>query len=187
MSKTALKKYLKTLTKEQIIEFIIEMYDNNKQARTYLEHFLSPLEEGGLLLEKYKQVIKREFNVENPMSAKCSFSTCRKLISEFASLKPSEELLADLMLTLPESACEFTYNYGDMSEQFYNSAVNNFIRALEFMRKNELLEKFKIRCTKCVECASVCGYGFGDEMSELFYNHYGENAKFTNKYNEKYE
>jgi hypothetical protein len=54
MSKAALKKYLKTLTKEQIIEVIIEMYDNNKLARTYLEHFLSPLEQGDLLLEKYK-------------------------------------------------------------------------------------------------------------------------------------
>ena len=78
------------------------------------------------------------------------------------------------MLTLAEQACEFTYDFGDMTEQYYNSAYNNMKAALEYIKKNDLLENFQLRCEDCVKWASPCGYGFSAEISQLVFDYYNE-------------
>jgi hypothetical protein len=100
------------------------------------------------------------------------FSVAKKAISDFRSLNPSPELLGDLMLTLPEMACKFTYEYGDMWEQYYTSATTNFELALKFLQKYNLLVQFQLRCKDCVKYAEPCGYGFADEISDLFSEYY---------------
>lgn len=40
MSKATIKKLLRSMSKEQIIEMVIEMYDARKEAKDYLEYFL---------------------------------------------------------------------------------------------------------------------------------------------------
>ncbi|RNC64143.1 DUF6155 family protein [Proteiniphilum sp. X52] len=183
MSKSSLKKHLQSLTQEQIIEVILEAYGNSKAVQEYFDFYLKPDDKEKA--KKYKAIIEKEFGVKNPMKAGLKFSVAKKAISEFASFKPSPETLADVMLTLPEAACWFTYEFGDMDEPFYNAAHNNFKRAVEFIHKHGLLDKFKKRCNDCVMYASPCGYGFADEIAEVFYEYYGEDATFVNKYGDK--
>lgn len=178
MSKSTLKKHLQSLTKEQVIEVISEAYSDSKAIQEYFDFYLKPDDKGKA--KRYKAIIEKEFGVKNPMSAGLKFSVAKKAISDFASLNPSPEALADVMLTLPEAACLFTYEYGDMSESFYNATVNNFSRALAFMQKHGLLNDFKLRCTDCVKYASPCGYGFADEIAQLYYDYYGESAEYGN-------
>lgn len=100
------------------------------------------------------------------------FSVAKRVIADFKGLQPSLEALADVMLYLPESACELTFCYGDYSEQFYNSAYNNYRAALEFIAKNNLLNEFKLRAEQCVRWSSVCGYGFADDIASVYYKYY---------------
>jgi len=173
MSKAALKKHLQSLTKEQMIETVLEMYDNIKPVREYLEFFLNPNEKE--MFEKYRTVIVNEFYPRGKYTdPKTRFSVAKKAIADFRALKPSPELLADLMLTLPEMACQFTFDYGDMSEQYYNSAYNNFKAALEYLHKNNLLDSFKLRCVDCLKWASVCGYGFEDDLQDIYSQYYND-------------
>jgi hypothetical protein len=153
MSKVALKKELQKLSKEQLIEQMLNLYENNKSVKEFYEHYLNPLNEKELV-KKYKKIIRKEFNVENPMSSKEKFSVVKRAISDFRSLQPSPESLADVMLYLPESACELTYCYGDYTEQFYNAAYNNYAAALKFIAKNNLLDNFKLRAEQCMKWAS---------------------------------
>ena len=124
MSTTTLKRHLQSLTKEQIIEVVLEAYGNSKAVQEYFDFYLNPDDKEKA--RKYKAIIEKEFGVKNPMKAGLKFSVAKKAISEFASFKPSPEALADVMLTLPEAACLFTYEFGDMDEPFYNAAYNNF-------------------------------------------------------------
>jgi hypothetical protein len=173
MSKAALKKELQKLTKEQLVEQILDLYDKNKSVKELYEFYLHPHNENELA-EKYKRIIRKEFDVSNPMRAGLKFSVAKRAISDFKDLQPSPELLADVMLTLAECACEFTHEYGDMSEQFYNAACNNFAAALKFIAKNKLLDNFKLRCEQCVKWASPCGYGFADDIAGDYYDYYQE-------------
>ena len=125
MSKPAQKKELQKLTKEQLIEQILDLYEKNKSVKEFYDFYLNPHNEKELVV-KYKKLIRQEFNVERPERSSEKFSVAKKAISEFKSLQPSPEALADVMLYLPESACELTYCYGDYSEQFYDAAYNNY-------------------------------------------------------------
>jgi hypothetical protein len=171
MSKPKLKKELQELTKEQLIEQILDLYDKNKAVKEFYNFYLNPRNEKELA-EKYKKQIRKEFNVENPMRSTEKFSLAKRAITDFKGLQPSPEALADVMLYLPESACELTYCYGDFSEQFYDSAYNNYRAALEFIAKNNLLDVFKRRAKQCVKWASRCGYGFADVIAEVYYEYY---------------
>jgi hypothetical protein len=172
MSKNQLKKELQKLTKEQLIEQIIELYDSYKPVKEYYQTFLNP---GNIqaVYEKQKAVIVNEFYPKTKYpDPKLRFSVAKKAIADFGALKPPAKLYADLLVTLVENACQFTYDFGDMSEQFYNSAVSNFERALKFLKKERLLDDFRLRCEKCLEYAEPCGYGFPDEMEGVFDEYY---------------
>ena len=172
MSKTELKKHLQSLTKEQVIEQVLELYGNCKPAKEYFEYFLKPDEQGQF--EKYKAIIINEFYPkENRFNPSLRFSVAKKAIADFRLLKPSPLLLADLLVTLHETACQFTNEYGDMSEQYYDSTVTNFETALKFLQQNNLLADFKLRCEDCMKYAEPCGYGFPDEIDQLFDEYYG--------------
>ena len=173
MSKAKLKKELNNLSKENLVEQILDLYDKNKSVKEFYDFYLNPHNEKELV-EKYKKIIIKEFNVERPERSGLKFSIAKRAISDFRDLQPSPVALADVMLTLPEYACEFTYTYGDMEESFYNGAYNNFVTALKFIHKHDLLENFKLRAEQCVKWASVCGYGFADDIADAFYDYYSE-------------
>jgi len=174
MSKTTLKKELQQLTKEQLVEQILDLYDKNKSVKKYYDFYLNPKNEKELV-EKCKKMIRKEFFANNAIGiGQLRFSVCKKIIAEFKELTPSPEALADVMLFLPECACEFTYDYGDMTEQYYNAAYNNFAAALKFIAKNNLLGLFKLRAEQCVKWASPCGYGFFDDIKSKYNEYYQE-------------
>ena len=172
MSKSNLKKELQKLAKEQLIEQITELYDTYKPVKEYYQTYLNP---GNIqeLFEKYKVIIVQEFYPNTKSwNPKLRFSVAKKAIADFAALKPPPKLLADLMVTLAENASKFTYDFGDMTEQYYNSTVSNFERALKYLQKEGLLDDFKLRCEDCLKYAKPCGYGFPYEMSEVFDEYY---------------
>jgi hypothetical protein len=173
MSKTTLKKELQRLSKEQLVEQILDLYDKNKSVKEFYDFYLNPLNEKDLA-EKYKKIIRKEFNVEHPERGGEKFSVAKRAISDFRDLQPSPEALADVMLYLPESACELTYCFGDYSEQFYNATYNNYAAALKFIAKNGLLNNFKLRAEQCVTWASPCGYGFADDIASVYEEYYQE-------------
>lgn len=177
MPKLTLKRHLQSLTKEQVIDFVLQVYDSVKPAKEFMEYYLNPNEKE--MFEKYRKIIIQEFYpTAKSAEPKTRFSVCKKAIADLRALKPSPELLADLMLTLPELACKFTCEFGDMWEQYYDSAYTNFEIALKYIQKNNLLDNFKLRCVDCVKYASPCGYGFAGEMAQLYYDYYGEEADF---------
>ena len=173
MSKAKLKKELQTLSKEQLMEHILDTYEKNKAVRDFYDFYLNSNPENEKeLAEKYKKLIRKEFNVENPVRCGMKFSVATRAIADFKNLQTSPYWLVDVMLTLPECACEMTSLYGDMSEQFYDSAYNNFVATLKYMDKHGLLDDFKHRVKQCIKWAEPCGYGFADLMVEAFYEYY---------------
>jgi hypothetical protein len=173
MSKPKLKKELQQLTKEQLIEQILDLYDKNKAVKEFYDFYLNPGNEKELA-EKYKKLIIKEFEVARPERSGLKCSVAKRTIAGFRDLQSSPEVLADVMLTLTECACEFTYTYGDMEESFYNGAYNNFLAALKFLHKHNILDDFKLRALDCVKWASVFGYGFADDITQVFYDFYIE-------------
>jgi hypothetical protein len=171
MSKILLKKHLQSQSKEQIIEQVLELYNSYKPVKEYFTFYLNPNEQG--MFEKYKAVIVDEFYPKTKsFNPKTRFSVAKKAIADFSKFKPSPELIGDLMVTFVENACQFTFEFGDMWEQYYDSTATNFNQTLKFLHKNKLLDNFKLRIKKCVKYAKPCGYGFADEIRDLYLEYF---------------
>lgn len=173
MSKASLKNELQKLTKEQLIEQILDLNDNNKTVKTFYDFYLNPNNENELL-EKCKKAVRKEFDIDNLQRTGLKFSVAKKAISELKELKVSPEILADAMLYLVECTCQFTSEYGDMDESYYIAAWNNYKAALKFIDQNNLLNEFKLRAKQCEQLASNCGYGFSDNLGEVYYLYYSD-------------
>lgn len=157
------------MDKSDIVSLVLEMYDTKKEIKEYLDYYVSPNEKEKL--KKYKKIIQSEYSLITHMP-KTRLSVAKKAISDFSKLNPSPELEAELMIFLVECGCQFTYNYGDMWEGFYDGMFYNFARALKFMQKHKLLERFRLNAEKCVKWASPCRYGFADAIDDLFCEYY---------------
>ena len=166
MSKAQLKKHLNTLDKSQIIEMVMELYDARKEARDYLDYYVNPNEKNEL--EKFKKIVLKEFDEDTSRDPQCRFSVCRKALSDFKRLAPSADTLAEAMVFYMERVYEFSFCSGDLWEQYYDSAINNFRSTLKFLLKNNLLESLMPRIVQIMAWSWPCGYGFHDETGDTF-------------------
>jgi hypothetical protein len=172
MSKLELKKELQKFTKEQLIEQITELYATYKPVKEYYQIVLKPdsmLEVFG----QYKSVIVNKFDPHKiSRNLRTCFPVAKKAIADFSALKPPPPLLADLMMTLTECACQLSESYGDMPEAHYDNTENSFVRVLKYLKKEGLLNEFKARSKKCLKDAKDCGGGFYDSMDAVYGEYY---------------
>lgn len=166
MSKSQVKKLLAGMSKEEVINTVMELYDARKEAREYLDYYINPNESNEL--EKFKKIVLKEFDDDISRDPQCRFSVCRKALSDFKKLSPSTETLAEAMVYYVERVCEFSFYAGDLWEQYYDSAVSNFRSMLKFLAKNNMLEAMMPRVVQIMAWCWPCGYGFHDEIGDSF-------------------
>jgi len=142
------------------------MYSAKKEVKEYLDYYVKPDEKAKA--QEYKNIIQEEFYPKRGF-AKTRFSVCRKAITDFKKLKPSPEVLADVMMFYMESACRFTHDFGDMWEQFYDVIENNFDKTLQYIADNGLWGGFECRIQRCIGQVEDCGWGFPDTLWDFYY------------------
>ena len=76
--------------------------------------------------------------------------------------------VAELMVFYMENACQFTYDYGDMWEQFYDSVESNFDKTLRHIVLCDLWGKYESRIEQCVRWAGRCGWGVADALNDMY-------------------
>jgi len=163
-----LKTYLNNLSKEELIEKITETYSKNKQAKEYFDNLIKPDPLGNLQL--YKNKVFEAFFPKRGYNLK--LSDARKALNDYKKLNPLPEHLADIMLYYTEMGIDFTNEFGDINESFYNSMENQFENSLKFMKQNDLLSIFKTRCNAAVTNTSHIGWFFHDTLKALYFEYY---------------
>lgn len=166
MSKSQVKKLLTGMSKEEVIDVMMELYDARKEARVYFDYYVNPNESSEL--EKFKKIVLKEFDDDISRDPQCRFSVCRKALSDFKKLSPSADTLAEAMVFYIERVYEFSFCAGDLWEQYYDSAISNFRSTLKFLLKNNLLESMMPRIVQIMAWGWPCGYGFHDETGNTF-------------------
>ena len=147
-----------SMDKSEIIKMVLELYSARKEAKEYLDFYAEPNE--GQKLEEYKHIIREDFK----------------------KLKPSEDSVAELMVFYMENACQFTYDYGDMWEQFYDSVESNFDKTLRHIVLYDLWDKYDSRIKQCLRWASPCGWGFPDALNDMYEEMKAQNEELRKKY-----
>lgn len=77
------------------------------------------------------------------------------------------------MIVHVESGVEYTNEYGDIDERFYDNIERTYLNLLKHLSKNNLLAEYKDQCLNIVNETAGIGWGFHDELTDLYYEFYG--------------
>lgn len=165
-----IKKELSKLEKAQLIDLISDLYKKDISVKEYFKFYLKPDEKN--ILKEYKDKVREGFFPKRGIHPRLSIS--RRAINDFKKFEVSGECVADLMLHYVECGIVFIYRYGDNNEQMVTSMSNTFEKALELLKKEKLLEKFKERAKDIIEETNDIGWGIGDIMAENYIEYFGK-------------
>jgi hypothetical protein len=163
-----LKKELRKLDKEKLVDLVADLYKKNKSVKEFLDFYVNPNEKE--LFLKYKDKVYEAFYPRR--GDRFKLSDGKKAISDFKKLEASKELLSELMLFYAETGVEFTNEFGDIDEPFYNSIASVYSSALTLMNKEGILDKFADRAKQIVDDTSGIGWGFHDELGDIYCEFY---------------
>ncbi|HLG33284.1 MAG TPA: DUF6155 family protein [Bacteroidia bacterium] len=168
----SIKKYLQSLSREELVEQVMELHKKYDDVKTYYKYMINPADK--TVAEKYKRVIRNEFFPSRGGYGDPKLRVARKAVNDFKKLSPLSESLVDVMLHYVESGVEFTNAYGDINEPFYNSVASMFYDVCKHIRENNLTPVFEKRCWKIVADTDGIGWGFHDELADYYSEFIGE-------------
>lgn len=165
MSKTALKKFIAGLNREQLAEVLVQVYEARKEAREYLDYFVDPDEDAAL--DRYKAIILKEFNPPKGR-AKRRVSVCRRAIKEFMTLQPSATHVADLVLTYVERlVVHFVVSPYDSTPTQHKEFVQQLRFVAEYVVTSGCADEFSGRIGSVVATTEHAGFGLREEVTEF--------------------
>ena len=147
MSKRELKKYIHTLTKKQLEEQVIDLYNRFKPVKEYYNFVFNPNEEKLIIECKFK--INKEYFPTSKRKAKKRRSVAQKYIKKFKLLGVNPFLLADVMLYNIEIAQKYEAN-NKVNDSFYPSMLKSFEEVIEYINDNSLKSEFNDRLTRII-------------------------------------
>ena len=146
MSKRELRKYLKELTKEQLEDQIIDLYERFKPVKEYYDFAFNPKENE--LIEQCRFQISKEYYPIGSRKAKMRRSVAQKWIKKLMLFDADASLLADVMFFNIEIALTFSGEHFIRQESFFTSMYKSFDETLRFVSEKGILAEFKGRIEK---------------------------------------
>lgn len=151
MSKRALKKYLADLSKEELEEQVVELYDRLKEVKDFYTFVFNPNEDKRIDEARFK--ISKEYFPVGKRKPKKRRSVAQKLIKEFIKLGVEPVRIADLMLYNIEIAQTYNETAPITQEAFYRSMLKSFGESVKYIEYNGLETEFQERMKKIVNSA----------------------------------
>ena|SRR3989344_575316 len=145
ISITELKKHFINSNKEELLKEILGLFKNFSEVKEFYQSKLSNNGDSELS-EKYKRIIKNEFF---PMRGygKARLSVARKAVMDFKKVSMGIHFVADVMIFYVEMAAKF-------------------------VTENQIADSYNLRFKKMVEDTSGIGWGFLDELEEIYQQYF---------------
>ena len=143
MSKRDLKKYLLTLSKEQLEVQIVELYDKFLDVKTFYNFAFNPNENN--LLKNAKLKVSNEYFPVRGKRPKMRRSVAQKFIKHFITLGVDAFLIADLMLYNIEIAQALSAEKVINNDAFYKSMLLSFNQTISFLIAKSIFYEFQNR------------------------------------------
>ena len=147
MSKRELKKYLKDLTKEQLEEQMVALYEKFSPVKVYYNFVFNPNENA--LLQDFKVKVSHEyFPIQKgkiKRRPKMRRSVAQKMIKHFILLGVDPFVIADAMCYHLEIAQAYSADHFVKQELFFKSMLTSYEQLIRFIVANGMVADFKSR------------------------------------------
>ena len=159
-----------SLKKAQLIDLVRDLYGLNKTNADFLHARLLGDANHDQSLEPYKQRIREAVSPEEPWKQDLRLSAGRKAISEYRKAKGDARGLLELMLHYVRCGNDFTLEFGDIGEPFYNSMcsmVDQFCKLLIKQDDPSLADEYVAQLeAEFQRIYDRIGWGYPDEMGD---------------------
>ena len=165
---SAVRPQLSSWDKPALLALVKDLYAASEVGRDLVNARCRPAESGEAMLEKYRRKIVEQFFPARGFG-KLKLGEARKAIRDYRKATGNLSGTAELLMTYVENGAEFTRQFGDIDERFYNS-VESALNELAALLRGEargMYAWFADRLAKTEQVASGIGWGFGDHVSEV--------------------
>jgi len=163
-------KLLKALDEEELREELLALYERFPVLREYYKLELGTSTKD--ILEKYKKDVRKAFFTGRRRMGKRGRSNSSKIIKAFTEVSIHNKDLVILHLYRVEVMIEAINNYRVDAEQFHDSTVKSFAKALTLAKKHVLLEDVRPEAERLMALFHECKRCGWFTLSEVFREYY---------------
>ena len=161
-------KHLAAWDRSALLALVKDLYDSAAENRDFIQARCQAGGDGGDVLESYRNRIVEQFFPKRGFG-KLKLAEARKAIRDYRKATGNLAGTAELMMTYVENGAEFTHQYGDIDERFYNS-VESVLSELADLLKGEgreLYPQFSERLADVEQLTDGIGWGFHDFVADV--------------------
>jgi hypothetical protein len=162
-----IRQQIKGWSRPALLALIKDLHDTSAANRDFLQARFQAEDSTGAALEKYRQRIVEQFFPQRG-EGKLKLAEARKAIRDYRKATGNIMGTIDLMLTFVENGTDFTRQFGDINEAYYNSleSVMNEMVQLLWKEGAECYPRFRERIRHLESQADQIGWGYGDYLRE---------------------
>lgn len=162
------KRKIKGFNKDQLLELIGDLYRLSENNQDFFHaRFLL----GEDPLESYKQIIKDALHPYLEENELLDIERAENAIARYSKATAGVNGETELMIFFVECGNNFTLSYGDIDEEFYDSMLLMYEKAIANAKELPPKEQdlFKERLREIMDSASGIGWGYHDGLCDLYY------------------
>ena len=165
---SAVRQQLATWEKPALLALVKDLYETAGVNRDFVNARCQAGECGGEALEKYRGKIVNQFFPARG-DGKLKLGEARKAIRDYRKATGNLHGTAELLMTYVENGTKFTYEFGDIDEQFYSSVESALEELADLLRgeAQEMYPQFADRLARVEQMADGIGWGFGDFVGDV--------------------
>ncbi len=165
---SAVRQQLTSWDKPALLALVKDLYETAAGNRDFIQARCQAGESGGEILEKYRSKIVEQFYPARG-EAKLRLSEARKAINDYRKATGNLPGTAELLMTYVEQGAEFTHDYGDIDERFYNS-VESALDELAALLHDEARGVYPLLSERLARVELITdgiGWGFHDHIGDV--------------------
>jgi hypothetical protein len=165
---SAVRQQLTSWDKPALLALVKDLYEAEAGSRDFIQARCQTGESRGHVLEKYRgKIVEQFFPVHG--YGKLNLGEARKAIRDYRKATGSIPGTVELLMTYVENGAQFTREYGDIDEPFYNSLESALaeLSALLHREAQDLYPQFRDRLARVDQMASGIGWGFCDFVADV--------------------
>jgi hypothetical protein len=165
---SAARQHLSTWDKAALIALVKDLHDSSTTNRNFIQARCQAADGGSEAIELYRNRIVEQFFPKRGFG-KLKLGEARKAIREYKKATGSIPGTLELLMTYVENGVEFTNQYGDIDERFYNS-IESALSEVDAMlrgKAQEFYPGFSARLARLEQATDGIGWGFHDFIADV--------------------